>query len=111
MVDLKRRRQILRGKTGIKLPMALGLTLGLTAIPVQAVPTVSPGFFATQNASEDFFEVGRQHLEREIKRLEQRQSQRSEKILQIDQKTKLNEKELENWDPLHPQHQLHQPLK
>ena len=112
MVDLNFRRQMLPGKTDIKLPMVLlGLTLGLTTMPVKAVPMVSPGFLATQNAAEDFFKVGRQRLEREMKRLEQRQSQRLERILRIDDNTKLNEKELENWDHLHPQHQLHQRLK
>lgn len=109
MEDLKCRHQMLPCKTDMKLPMVLlGLTLGVTAMPVRAMPTVSPGFFSTQNAAEDFFKAGRQRLEREIKRLEQRQSQRPEKILQIDEKTKLNEKELENWDDLHPQHQLRQ---
>ncbi|ABW29600.1 hypothetical protein AM1_4626 [Acaryochloris marina MBIC11017] len=75
------------------------------------MPTVSPGFFATQNAAEDFFKAGRQHLEHEIKQLEQRQSQRPEKILQVDDNTKLNEKELENWDSLRPQYQLQQRIK
>lgn len=112
MVNLNCNRQMRPCKTGIKLPMVLlGLTLGLMATPVRAVPTVSPGFFATQNAAEDFFKVGRQHLEHEIRRLEQRQSQRPEKILQVDDNTKLNEKELENWERLDPQHQLHQKFK
>lgn len=85
----------------------VGLTLGLMAVPVMAVPTVSPDFFATQNAAEEFFEVGRRRLEREVKLLKQRQSQHSPQILQVDEQTKLNQKELENGDGLHPQYQLH----
>lgn len=55
MVNLNCNRHMRPCKADIKLPMVvLGLTLGLTAMPVRAVPTVSPGFFATQNAAEDF---------------------------------------------------------
>lgn len=87
---------------------ALGCVLNVLTTPVAAMPTVSPDFFSTQNAAEDFFEVGRRRLERELKLLEQRHSQRSEKILQIDEQTKLNEKELENEEAVYPPHPLQQ---
>lgn len=79
--------------------------LSLGTLPVSAIPTVSPGFFATHNAAEDFFETGHRQLERELKLLQQRQRQRAQKILQIDEQTKLNQKDLEHWDELHPQRQ------
>lgn len=105
---LMARHQMQIRKPGIVVPIVyFGITIGLIT-PVQAIPTASQGFFDTQNAAEEFFDIGRERLQREIKLLEQKRSQRSEKILKIDEKTKLNEKELENWDDLHPQHQLRQ---
>lgn len=88
------------------LSVNVGCALWLLAAPAIAMPTVPPDFFATNNATENFFQVGRKQLEQEIKLLNHRQLQESEKILQIDEQTQLNEKELENWDSLHPQRQL-----
>ncbi len=80
----------------------------MQTVPVFAMPTVSPDFFSTQNAAEEFFEVGRQQLEREIQRLEQLRGWRSEQILHVDEQAKLKETELENGDGLQPQRQPHQ---
>lgn len=86
--------------------LVYGCALGLLATPAIAASTTIQGFFDTNTASEKFFKVGRQRMEQEIKRLNRQQPQAKDTILQIDEQTKLNEQELEDWDRLLPQ--LHQ---
>ncbi|WP_299411594.1 hypothetical protein [Acaryochloris sp. IP29b_bin.148] len=89
-----------------QLSASVGCLLWLLAAPATAMPTIPSDFFAINNAAEEFFQAGHRQLEREIKLLNRRPLQDAEEILQIDEQTKLNEKELENWDRFPPQHQL-----
>ena len=84
----------------------MGFALWLLTMPATAMPTVSQDFFATDNAAEKFFKVGRQQLESEIRLLNRQQLKDAETILQIDEQTQLNEEELENQEklPLRRQH-------